>query len=84
MTAKDRPVSKPATDDYRSNFDKIFGGGEEPEDYWAWTGDTLIPLGICEDFDEADDRAGRIGTLAHWIFSRESLTEFVEQAQEKL
>ena len=25
MTAKDRPVSKPATDDYRSNFDKIFG-----------------------------------------------------------
>ena len=33
MTAKDRQVSKPATDDYRSNFDKIFGGGEEPEDY---------------------------------------------------
>ena len=30
MSAKDRPVSKPATDDYRSNFDKIFGGGEAP------------------------------------------------------
>ena len=55
-----------------------------PTDWWAWTGDALIPLGICEDFDEADDRAGRIGTLAHWIFSRESLTEFVEQAQEEL
>ena len=25
MTAKDRPVSKPATDAFRENFDKIFG-----------------------------------------------------------
>ena len=31
-----------------------------------------------------DITSGRIGTLAHWIFSRESLTEFVEQAQEEL
>lgn len=26
MTAKDKPVSKPASDEYRSNYDKIFGG----------------------------------------------------------
>ena len=55
-----------------------------PTDWWAWTGDALIPLGVCEDFDEADERAGEIGTLANWIFSREALMGFVEQAQEEL
>ena len=28
--AKDRPVSKPASDQYRENFDRIFG--KKPED----------------------------------------------------
>lgn len=23
-----------------------------PTDWWAWTGDALTHLGICEDFDE--------------------------------
>ena len=55
-----------------------------PTDRWAWTGDALIPLGVCEDFDDADERASKIGTLAHWIFSREALTEFVEQVQKEL
>lgn len=55
-----------------------------PTDWWAWTGDALIPLGVCEDFDGADERAGKIATLAHWIFSRESLAEFVEQARKEL
>ena len=55
-----------------------------PTDWWAWTGDQLIPLGICEDFDEADERASKIGTLAHWIFSRESLDAFVKQAEREL
>ena len=55
-----------------------------PTDWWAWTGDELIPLGICEDFDGADERASKIGKLAHWIFSRVSLTTFVEQARKEL
>lgn len=29
MSAKDKPVSKPASDAYRDNFDKIFGKKEE-------------------------------------------------------
>ena len=55
-----------------------------PTDWWAWTGDALIPLGVCEDFDEADERAGEIGTLANWIFSREALMELARQTQEEL
>ena len=57
---------------------------EMPTDWWAWTGDEFIALGVCEDFDEADERSSSINTLAHWIFSRESLITFVEQAQEEL
>ena len=55
-----------------------------PTDWWAWTGYELIPLGICEDFDEADERASKTGKSAHWIFSRVSLTTFVEQARKEL
>jgi len=48
-----------------------------PQDYWAWT-DTgkLIPLGICEDFDEASERADAKAPSNHWIFNRQGLEEF--------
>ena len=55
-----------------------------PTDWWAWTGDELIPLGICDDFDEADERALKKGRPTTWIFSRESLNTFVEQARKEL
>jgi hypothetical protein len=45
-----------------------------PTDWWAWDGDSLCPLGVCEDFDEASDKADALHTPVHWIFSRESLT----------
>lgn len=45
-----------------------------PADYWAWTDEgKLIPLGICEGFDEADERAPG---NTHWIFTREMLQQF--------
>ena len=85
MTAKDRPVSKPATDAFRDGHDRIFGGGEEPEDYWVWTGDTLIPLGVCDDFNEAcekDEASNPRNTV--WIFSRTCLEELKRQISEEL
>lgn len=51
--------------------------GDMPQDYWAWTDEgKLIPLGICEDFDEASERADTKAPSNHWIFSRQGLEEF--------
>lgn len=47
-----------------------------PTDWWAWDGDKLLPLGICDDIDEADEKCSSKHFLAHWLFSRESLIEF--------
>jgi hypothetical protein len=55
-----------------------------PTDWWAWDGDILTPLGICEDFGEAAVKADATGSAQVWIFSRESLSEFVSVAQEEL
>ena len=55
-----------------------------PTDWWAWNGDILEPLGICEDFDQACERADKLPYPVHWVFSRESLSEFVKDAQQEL
>ena len=48
-----------------------------PQDYWAWGDDgTLVPLGICDDFDEAFERAETKCPCSHWVFSRQGLEEF--------
>lgn len=37
-----------------------------PQDFWAWTDSgELIPLGVCEDFDEAFERADRKSPAVH-------------------
>lgn len=57
-----------------------------PQDYWAWTGDTLIPLGVCEDFDEAVERAQAEAPMQQLpgLFSRAGLADFVTQATSEL
>ena len=48
-----------------------------PQDFWAWADSgELIPLGVCEDFDEAFERADRKSPAVHWVFSRHELEEF--------
>ena len=61
MTAKDRPVSKPATDDYRTNFETIFGGKEpvapeqtEPRWKFVHTYDSFFDF-ECELIDFPDE-----------------------------
>ena len=41
-TAQDRPVSKPATDTYRDNWEAIFGNKEKCEEYLKETKENLI------------------------------------------
>lgn len=55
-----------------------------PEDWWSWTGDELIPLGICEDFMEATDKADATGRNYVWLHSRNSLTILQEQINKEL
>jgi len=55
-----------------------------PQDYWGWTGDRLLPLGICEDFNEAAAKADDQPRNLVWIFSRDCLTELGEQIKEEL
>jgi hypothetical protein len=52
-----------------------------PQDWYAFCDDRIVPLGICEDFDEADSKAPG---QTHWLFSRDSLKDFISQAQEQL
>lgn len=52
-----------------------------PQDWFAFADDKIIPLGVCQDFDEADSKAPE---QTHWLFSREALALFVAQAQEQL
>ena len=53
-----------------------------PEDYWAWT-DTgkLVPLGICDGFDEAYEREP---PCTHWVFTRQGLEELYEEIKREL
>ena len=47
-----------------------------PQDYWAWGDDgALIPLGVCDDFDEAFERAEVKCPTSHWVFDRCGLEE---------
>lgn len=55
-----------------------------PTDWWAWNGELLEPLGICEDFDDADEEAGKLPYPVNWIFSREALQELRDQIDEEL
>ena len=52
-----------------------------PQDYWAWTDEELVPLGICQDFDEAYEREP---PNTHWIFTRQGLEEFYEEIKREL
>ena len=48
-----------------------------PQDYWAWADSgELIPLGVCEDYDEAFERAETKCPTSHWVFSRTGLEDF--------
>ena len=50
--------------------------------YWAWVdGQTLVPLGGCESFDQADERAPAATT---WIFDRDSLLDLQQQIAEQI
>lgn len=57
---------------------------DEHTEYWAWldSGD-LKPLGKCKDFEQADDRASKIGGCI-WIFSREGLEEMRSEIEREL
>ncbi len=56
-----------------------------PTDWWAWDGDNLYPLGICEDIEEAYERDDkRDGPSSNWVFSRESLTDFRDKINKEL
>ena len=52
---------------------------EEKERYWTWTGDELIDLGLCEDFDEAAEKTEQMEIPCVWIFGKESLETFHRQ-----
>ncbi len=50
---------------------------EMPQDYWAWADSgELIPLGACEGYDEAFERAESRCPATHWVFSRQGLEDF--------
>ena len=44
---------------------------EMPQDYWVWGDDgALIPLGVCDDIDEAFKKAETKCPNYYWVFSR--------------
>ena len=48
-----------------------------PQDYCAWADSgELIPLGVCEDYAEAFERAEAKCPALHWVFSRQGLEDF--------
>ena len=50
---------------------------EMPQDFWAWEDSgELVPLGVCEDFDEAFERAEVKCPTSYWVFSRTGLEVF--------
>ncbi len=55
-----------------------------PEDWWMWTGDDLVPLGICEDFNDAADKAEQKPMNHVWIFRRDELEMLRDQINEEL
>ena len=58
---------------------------EMPQDYWAWADSGgLIPLGVCDDFDEAFEKAETKGPNSHWVFSRQGLEEFKSEVLREL
>lgn len=56
-----------------------------PQDFWAWadTG-TLVPLGVCDDHNEAFERAETKCPNSHWVFSREGLREFIAELRREV
>lgn len=55
-----------------------------PFDWWGWTGDELIPLGICEDYYEALDKAESKPRNFVWIFNRDELEVLRDNINEEL
>lgn len=45
MTAKDRPVSKPATDNYRDNYDRVFGKNKPDDTEYKANEEKALRLG---------------------------------------
>ena len=61
----------------RSNTMTTPNVADVPQDYWAWGDDgTLVPLGICYDFDDAFEQAETKCPRSHWVFSRQGLEDF--------
>ena len=58
---------------------------EMPQDYWALGYDgALVPLGVCDDFDEAFEKAETKCSNSHWVFSRYGLEEFKSELLREL
>lgn len=55
-----------------------------PEDYWAWDGDKLTPLGICDGFEEASDKGDDVTPSPVWLFSRTWLTALRDDINKEL
>jgi hypothetical protein len=57
---------------------EVCDGGQE---WFAFSDGHLEPLGVCLDFEQADQKAP---LTTHWLFSRESLQDFVKKADNLL
>ena len=44
----------------------------------------LVPLGVCDDFDEAFEKAETKCPNSHWVFSRYGLEEFKSEILREL
>lgn len=59
----------------------ITNASDMPQDWWAWSDDKLVPLGVCDGFDEADEKAPE---RTHWLFNRATLEDMVDKAAREL
>ena len=67
-------------------MDEPLNISDMPEDYWVWFftdfGEArLTPLGVCEDFDDAEEKATGKFNPNHfsYIFSRQAMEEFCDR-----
>lgn len=65
------------------NMDAQANVGDMPQDWWAFTGEGVVPLGVCDGFDEADERAMTVpGSI--WLYSRDSLAILAQKINDEL
>lgn len=51
------------------------------KDFWAYVPDNLVPLGPCEDFEEADSKAPK---YTIWIYDRQALLDLRKEIDQAL